>query len=219
MENRFRLFLLSLAAALMLAVTHPAMAQAPAFQTEEEPLFEPRVERRAVDVAAIDAEDFETGPFVGWMSIEDFGVNTVVGARFAYHINEDLFAEASLGATKADETSYELLSGAAQILTESQRDYTYYEFSLGYNLFQGESYFGANRAFNSAVYLIGGIGSTEFAGSDRFTVNLGVGYRFLAKDWLSLHVVVRDHFFDHDLFGADKTAHNWEAAFSTMFFF
>ena len=219
MENRVRLFLLGLASSIALGFSGAAAAQTPLSTGEEESLFQPEVERRSVDVAAIDSEDFELGPFIGWMSIEDFGVNTVAGVRLAYHINEDLFAETAIGVTEADETSYELLSGAAQILTPSQRDYTYYNFSLGYNLFQGESYFGAKKAFNSAIYLIGGIGSTEFAGSDRFTVNLGVGYRFLANDWLSLQVTLRDHFFDHDLFGADKTAHNWEASFSTMIFF
>ncbi len=219
MENRFRLFLLGLVGSVLWSLAGYAYAQAPFPQQEEEPIFQPKVERRSVDIAAIDTEDFEVGPFVGWLSIEDFGVNTVFGVRGAYHINEDLFAEISYGATQAEKTSFELLSGAAQLLTDSQRDYTYYNFSLGYNLFQGESFFGAKKAFNSAVYLIGGIGSTEFGGGDRFTVNLGVGYRFLANDWLSFHATVRDHFFDHDLFGVDKTAHNWEVSFSAMFFF
>lgn len=219
MENRFRVFLLALSAMLMLGPAGPVLAQTPFPQQEEEPIFQPKVERRKVDIAAIDTEDFEVGPFVGWMSIQDFGVNTVAGVRLSYHINEDLFAEGTLGATKADKTSYELLSGGSQILTPDQRDFTFYSISLGYNLFQGESFFGARKAFNSALYLIGGIGNTDFGGSERFTVNLGVGYRFLANDWLSFHLSLRDHFFEHDLFGADTTAHNWEASFSTMFFF
>ncbi|GAB4358399.1 MAG: hypothetical protein Kow006_26810 [Gammaproteobacteria bacterium] len=220
MENRVRVFLLiQLVAVLLSAFGSPAVAQTPLPQQEEEPIFQPQVERRQIDIAAIDTEDFEVGPFFGWMSIQDFGVNTLAGIRLAYHINEDLFAEATLGTTEADKTSFELLSGGVQILTPDQRDFTFYTLSLGYNLFQGESYFGAKKAFNSAIYLVGGIGNTDFGGSERFTGSLGVGYRFLATDWLSFHLTVRDHFFEHDLFGEDTMIHNWEATLSTMFFF
>lgn len=219
MEDRLRLFLLSL---MLLGFGGPAAAadaQAPAPLPEEEPLFQPQVERRAVDVSAIDTEDFELGPFLGYLSIEDFGVNPVYGARFAYHITEDFFLDATLGASKAQKTSYELLSGAAQLLTDSQRDYTYYDLSLGYNLFAGESYFGAKRAFNSSLYLLGGVGNTHFGGGNRYTVSAGLGYRFIATDWLAVHVLIRDHIFQHDLFGVDKTSHNIELQTAFTFFF
>ncbi len=224
MENWLRLLLLTLTLNLNLAgmggaavaADAPSPEQSPA---EEEPLFQPEVERRLVDVADIDTEDFELGPFVGYLSIEDFGVNTVFGARFAYHITEDFFVDASFGSSQAQETSYELLSGAAALLTDAQRDYTYYNVSLGYNLFAGESYFGAKRAFNSALYLLGGVGSTEFGGGDRYTVSFGVGYRFIATDWLAFHVLFRDHVFQHDLFGVDKTAQNLELQTAILFFF
>ena len=49
------------------------------------------------------------------------------------------------------------------------------------------------------------LGSTEFGGDKRFTVNLGFGYRLIATDWLALHVDVRDHVFDSDLLGKDET--------------
>src|SRR5690606_7545830 len=117
---------------------------------------------------------------------EDFGVNTVVGARFAYHVTESLFVELAGGRTEAEETSFERLSGAAQLLTDAERDYSYYNVSLGYNLLPRESFLGRNRAVNTALYVIGGVGNTSFAGDDRFTVNVGLGVRILPLDWLAV---------------------------------
>ena len=86
-------------------------------------------------------EDFEVGGFFGFLSIEDLGTNPVYGARVAYHVTEDIFLEAAVGTSKADKTSYELLSGNVQLLTEDQREYTYYNLSAGFNLLPGEAFF------------------------------------------------------------------------------
>jgi len=153
------------------------------------------------------------------MSIEDFGVGTVLGARIAYHITERFFIETALGRTEGEETSFERLSGAAQLLTEDERTLSYYNLSLGYNLFPGEVYLSPERAFNSAIYLIGGVGSTEFAGDDRFTLNFGLGIRIIPRDWFAIHADIRDHIFDIDLLGQEKTVHNLEAHIGMTFFF
>jgi outer membrane beta-barrel protein len=183
------------------------------------PVIEPDIERREIETAKIDTEDFEVGIFAGQLSVEDFGVNTVAGARFAYHITEGFFVELAAGKTDTEQTSFERLSGAAQLLTDSEREYTYYNVSLGYNIFPGESFIGRNRALNTATYLIGGVGKTTFGGDDRFTVNLGVGMRIMPLDWLAVHADIRDHVFDIDLLGQEKTAHNIEAHVGVTFFF
>ena len=145
-------------------------------------MIEPDVERREIDTAKIDTEDFEVGVFAGQMSVEDFGVNTVAGARFAYHITEGFVVELAAGQTDTEQTSFERLSGAAQLLlTDSEREYTYYNLSLGYNIFPGESFIGKSRALNTSLYVIGGVGKTTFAGDERFTVNLGLGMRGLCR--------------------------------------
>ncbi|MCH7899191.1 MAG: outer membrane beta-barrel domain-containing protein, partial [Proteobacteria bacterium] len=69
------------------------------------------------------------------------------------------------------------------------------------------------------LYLIAGLGSTRFAGDDRFTVNVGAGYRLLLTDSVAFHVDFRDHLFDIDLFGEEKTAHNLEAHIGVTVFF
>lgn len=182
-------------------------------------VVEPEVERRKVKTPTIDATDFEVGGYVGTFSAEDFGVNPVFGARLAYHISEDFFAEAIVGRTETSRTSYERLSGAADLLTDDERKLTYYNLSFGYNLFPGEVFVGRGRAFNSAFYVTAGVGSVKFAGDDRFSASVGAGYRLLLNDWLALHMDVRDHMYEVDLLGSNKNTHNLETTLGITVFF
>ena len=176
-------------------------------------------ERREVKVDAIDSEDWEIGVYGGVMSVEDFGSNAVAGVRLAYHVTEDIFVEGVYGRTKLGRTSFERLSGGAQILTDDERRMAYYNVSVGYNLFPGESFLTRRWAFKGGLYLTAGAGSTEFGGDDRFTVNAGVGYRLIATDSLALHVDVRDHVFKSDLLGSQDTRHNLELTGGLTLFF
>ncbi|HEY8539126.1 MAG TPA: outer membrane beta-barrel domain-containing protein [Steroidobacteraceae bacterium] len=186
---------------------------------QDRPIIEPQVERREIRRARIDTEDFEVGAYFGVLSIEDFESHTVYGGRLAYHITEDFFIEGTVGQSKAGRTSYETLSGSAALLTDDERKYTYYALSLGWNALPGEVFIGRNRAYNSAFYIVAGIGSTSFGGDDRFTVNGGFGYRILPTDWLAVHFDVRDHVFDIDLLGKKKIVNNLEAHLGLSIFF
>ena len=217
MEGRIqRLFLIcggrlatGITLGVLLAAAVPAWA-ATAEELELEPLVVREPERRDVNVDAIDAENWEVGVYGGLMSVEDFGTNAVYGVRLAYHVTEDLFVEGVYGRTKLGETSFERLSGGAAILTDDERQMSYYNVSVGYNLFPGESFLTRRWAFRGGLYLIAGAGSTEFGGDDRFTINAGLGYRLAATDWLAFHVDVRDHVFKSDLLGREQTLHNIE---------
>jgi len=214
MESRIQYLLLI--ALLSLASAVPAATPA---DLDLEPLVVREPERRAVKVDAIDSENFEFGIYTGIINVEDFGSNTVTGIRAAFHVTEHLFVEGNYGRTTLDRTSFERLSGGAEILTDAQRDMTYYSASVGYNLLPGEAFVGRKRAFKGALYALAGVGSTEFAGDDRFTLNVGVGYRFIARDWLAFHVTVRDYIFDSDLLGSNETYHNLEFTGSMTLFF
>jgi len=187
-------------------------------KSQSPPVIQPEVKRSEFDEARIDTENFELGFYTGLMSVEDFGTNPVYGLRLAYHINENVFLEAAYGTTTTGKTSFERLNNV-NLLTAAQRKLTYYNLSFGYNLFTGEVFFGRSTAFNTALYIIAGGGSTEFAGDNRFTMNFGVGYRFIAADWLAVHVDMRDHIFDIDLLGQPKTTHNLELHIGTTIFF
>jgi outer membrane beta-barrel protein len=220
MDREFRLLLLNgvaLAALLTpaLAPAQEAVGAAPATPQ----VVEPRVKRRNVNPPGLDTENFEAGAFVGTVSIEDFGASLSYGARIAYHFTEDVFAEATIGTAKAGKTSYEDLSGSAELLTESQRQFTHYDVAVGWNALPGEVFFGGKRAMPSAVYFTLGAGSTRFAGDDHFTVALGTGLRVLANDWLAVHLDARDLAFESDLLGKDKLTHNLQFTFGLTAFF
>ena len=220
MDPGLRLLLLSGLALLALASPPRAAAQEAAREAQATPqVVEPRVKRREVKAAALDQENFEAGAFVGVVSIEDFGSSFSYGARLAYHFTEDLFAEATVGSAEAGRTSYEELSGSADLLSDSERRFTHYDLSVGWNVLPGEVFLGGSRAMPSAVYVTLGAGSTRFAGDDHFTVVLGTGLRLLANDWLAVHVDARNLAFESDLLGDNKLTHNLQFTFGLTAFF
>lgn len=184
----------------------------------QSPDIDPNIDRRDIKEFDIDSENIEVGAFVGVISIEDFESNVVYGARIAYHINQNLFIEGTYGTATAGETSFEVLSGGAPFLTDEQRDYSYYDVSLGYN-FNGELFVTNNLVFNTDLYLTLGAGSTEFGGDERFTVSAGAGYRLLVTDFFAVRLDVRDHVFNSDIIGAEKNVQNLTYTLSTTFFF
>jgi len=224
MESRFRvLFLITLVITLSgCAATKNLFGigddEAPPPSSEPPgQVIDPQVERREIKEPAIDREDFEVGVFGGIMSIEDFGSDVSYGVRIAYHVTEGFFVEATLGQSEASLTSFESLSGGALLFDD--RTLTYYNLDLGYNILPGEVFIGEGRAYNTNFYLIAGLGSTRFAEDDRFTVNFGAGFRFLLTDSVAIHVDFRDHLFDIDILGQEKTTHNLEGTIGVTMFF
>jgi len=227
MESRIRLFLLSALLALAGCSSLPWRDREPqSVEPAGDPpsgetpvVIDPQVQRREIKPAKIDTENWEVGAYVGSLSVEDFEVNPVFGARLAYHINEDFFAEGIIGTSDAGLSSFERLSGGAPLLTDSERQFTYYSLGFGWNALPGEIFLGGRRALNSAVYLTLGAGGTRFAGGDRFTLTAGAGARVLVKDWLAVHLDMRDHVIEVDVLGDNKTTHNFEATLSLTAFF
>lgn len=190
-----------------------------ATQEQDKPVdIDPNIERRDIKEFDIDSENIELTVFAGIISIEDFGSDLTVGARLAYHVNENLFIEASYAQATAGQTSFELLSGGLPFLTEEQRNYQYYDLSVAYN-FNGEVFVTDNWVINSDFYLIAGAGTTNFAGDERLTVNFGAGYRLLVTDYLSVRFDVRDYMFNSDIIGPEKSVHNLSYTLSATIFF
>jgi outer membrane beta-barrel protein len=230
MESRLRILLLTVVLATLpgcATVRHwfhrdhtSAADSAPAEDDNTPPprVVDPEVARRKITVPNIRSRNIEVGINYGVISIEDFGTHPVYGATAAYHITEDFFFQAEVGRATAGNTSFETLSGIS-LLTGSERRFTYYDLSLGYNFLPGEAFIGRGRAMTSAFYLIGGIGGTDFAGDTKFTVNFGAGYRVVPTDWLAVHITVQDRVFQSDLFGTTKLTNNLQAQIGTTVFF
>lgn len=222
MESRFRILFLIAALASGGCAASPfglGRAEAPPGAGLSDQVIDPEVERREIKEAKIDSENFELGAFAGILSIEDFGANAVYGARLAFHVTEGFFVEATAGMSEAGLTSFEIPSGAARLINDAERRLTYYNLNLGYNILPGEAFLGEGRTHNTNLYLIAGLGSTRFAGLERFTVNYGAGFRFLLSDTLAIHIDFRDHLFNIDLLGRQKTVHNLEGHLGLTVFF
>jgi outer membrane beta-barrel protein len=217
MEIRFRSFLLAIS---FLTLTLPATeAAAQSDEDESTNLIEPQIERVEFDESQIDSFDFELAVYGGFLAMEHFDTNAVVGLKFGYHVSEDFFVQASYGVSEVGETSFEKLSGGAPLLSDDERDVEYYLFSIGFNLLPGEAFLTDSTTLNTVLYISGGIGSTDFAGDDRSTIAFAVGYRTIIVDGFSVDVEVRDLIFDLDTFGEDETTHNIELTLALNLFF
>jgi outer membrane beta-barrel protein len=226
METSFQRILLNAIGAALIGLSVPAWSAEETVGSavdrssngDSGQVIQPELDRERANVPNIDSQDVEFGVYYGIISIQDFKTSDVIGASAAWHITEDFFFEGSYAQAKGDKTSFEELSGGAPLISDDDRDYTYYDISLGWNVFPGEIFLG-KYAFKSDFYIIAGVGNTTFAGDDAFTINAGAGYRLLLTDWLAWRVDARDYYFERTLFGIKDKTHNLElrTGFSVFF--
>ncbi len=200
MHRTLTALLLPLIAATTLAQTRP---------TDEPPIV-PSVERRELRLPRFPSRDFELGAFVGTYATENFGASPVYGLRLGYHLTEDWFVEGSFASTQVSDASFRQILPGGIFSSEKER-LSYYALSAGYNLLPGEVFFGDRQARATAIYLVGGVGSTDFAGQKRQTFHLGFGWRILLGERAALRVDLRDHVFSLDLLGRNQSTQNLEA--------
>ena len=181
-------------------------------------VVEPDPELREVYEAQIDSEFFEVGFFVGILSIEDFGTNTVTGFKTSFHATEDFFLQGNYGQSEAGLSTAEYYAGDDTNILLS-RKYEYYNLLLGYNLFPGESFINRNLTLNSTFYVVAGAGNTKFNQDDQFTITIGTGYRVILKDWLTFNLDMRDMSFEHQIGPKVKRSHNLEFTSGLTAFF
>jgi len=170
--------------------------------------IKPIVERKEVLDDVLDTENFEIGIQAGLLSIEDFESSTWLSAHLGYHITEHFYVKARYATAEAGLTSFEKLSNTSPLLTDEQRELTYYGLNIGYNLMPGEIFLGKGLAFNSVFSVEVGGGTTEFAGDDNFTVNISTNYRVFINDWVAWDIGITDYIFDTTITGETKTTHN-----------
>lgn len=219
MDNRIIRLLLSVSALLMLTGT-PCFAE----DALEAPVIDPNVVRLGLKEDDLDEENFEVGLFAGFMSVEHFGTYPVYGVRAAWHVSEDLFFEANYGLTSVDKTPAEdFISEDTNFFTDDERDFNYYNLSLGFNIFPGEVFVTKDWAFNSSFYLLAGGGTVDFLGEKEFAFNIGGGLRIVFTDWFAAHVGFQDIITDKPVVlnpqGREGSAHNMQYTFSGTFYF
>ena len=193
-------------------------------QPSNEQVIQPQVDRREVKLPKYPSKDFEIGAYVGTYAMQNFGSSLVTGVRLGYHISEDFFVHAVYAQTKvSDESFRQILPGG--IFAQPEETLKYYNLSAGYNVLPGEVFWGRNTAFASSLYLIAGIGNTNFIASDkvnhrnRQTINYGAGIRVLFHDRFSVQMDMRQHLFELDLLGKNEKTKNLEWTGGLSFYF
>jgi len=215
MRTRTTLTLILSLAALVPAA---AFAQATPTQPANEQVVIPQVDRRDVKLPRMPSKDFEVGAFAGVYATQNFGTHAVGGIRLGYHLSEDIFVEGVLAQTKVSDEPLRAVIPAG-IFPEPTEKLTYYNLSAGYNVLPGEVFIGSKRAKATAVYLIGGVGSTKLFDQRKLTFNFGLGMRLLLADRWAVQVDMRDHVFTHDLLGKKETTNNPELTTGITYYF
>lgn len=161
MENRFQYLLLitKIALASLLILTGYACAESSS-------------SNKASD---LNSEVFELGVAVGVINIADFTSEWTTGLSANFKATEDLFLQYNVFQAKASPSAYENNQG--NLFDGSDRTFLHYDLLIGYNLFQGEFSPSDSGANLSSLYLVGGVGDTDFGGENRFTYTVGVGYQ------------------------------------------
>lgn len=220
MEGRIRSLFLNCAAGVTVLFASTAWSVELNDNQELNSVIQPEIKREKFDESKIETANFEVIASFGLLSIEDFGVNAVLVSKLVYHLSEDFFTDIEIGLSTAGRTSFETLNpGGAPLISESDRDLTYFLVSLGYNFLPGEGFITDKTTYNTALYTIISIGSTEFAGDSRFTLSYGVGYRFLATNSISVYLDVKDITFNMDILGESKLTNNLEVTFGVSYYF
>jgi outer membrane beta-barrel protein len=215
-----RFVILSMCWSCLISPAQQAAAAESGEKTDPVQVITPEVTPREVSEAKIDDESFEIGAYVGIINIDDFGSEPLFGVKASYHATEDFFLQLNYAISKAGNTSFEELSGEnVRLLTDSERKYRYYNALIGYNIFPGEVFMTSSLTFNSAFYLVGGVGNTHFGGEDNFTTTLGTGYSIILRDWLSWQIDFRDHIFKTEIIKENDTTHNLELSTGLTIFF
>ena len=209
-----RIFLITCVLSCMLS-SGLAVAQ----DSDEDGLIEPEVERTEFFDGSIGTHDLIVSTYGGMLSVEDFDTNPVSGFELAFQVTERFFVQYLSGTSSVGETSFEVLSGSAALLTEDERDVEYYLINVGFNLLPGESFITSGTTLNTAFYVTAGVGSTTFGGDDRATQAFAFGNRIKFNDWLGTSIELRQQQMETDLFGEVKTSNNLEATIAFSLFF
>ncbi|QDP01933.1 outer membrane beta-barrel domain-containing protein [Thalassotalea sp. PS06] len=175
------------------------MTKAIAEEDVETTVIDPVIGQPTIEMHS---KDFEISGFLGLAGVDQVTTNGLVGLRFAFHITENIFAEASYS-----------VSGHANSVT-------YYDAVMGYQ-FPGQLFLTQNYRYNTATYLVFGGGKSDFENRPgaHNTVVGGGGYRIMITDDLNVRFDLRGHV-HHQIEGdRDKWAIDFEAAVGLGYYF
>lgn len=169
----------------------------------------------------IDSELFDIGVVAGVINFEDFPAEFVLGANVTFKASENFFLQYNFVQSDISESSFEK-NPADTIRDLGDRKFTHYDLLVGYNLFQGEFFAGSeDYAHLSSLYVVGGIGDTEFGGEDNFTYTVGLGYQIEFYRKYLVRFDYRDYIYQTSLIvGSEQdTVHNTQISLGVGYLF
>src|SRR5690606_16530366 len=165
----------------------------------------------------LDTEYFDIGFFTGIINIEDFNSELLYGINATFRASEDFFLQFNYLQADSNLSSFELSQG--QLFSGNVLLFTHYDFLIVYYIFLGEFFSSGNRATLSALYVVGGVGVTEFGGEGNFTYTLGIGYQVALKRRYIVRADVRDYFYQSNLLLKGKDTHNIQFSLGLSYLF
>jgi outer membrane beta-barrel protein len=172
-------------------------------------IIEPTKTTTNVQVDAIDTEHFEIGPYMGLLSVEEFNTNIVTGISFTYHISHKFMSQINYALSSTQSLAFEEI-GASTFLSKKDRDFEYINILGGYNLLDGRSFLGKNYKFNSAIYLLAGAATVNFAGEKKTGLVIGASYRAVITDWITVNLDFHDTRVARKFLDNEKITNNTE---------
>ncbi|MFL0809368.1 MAG: outer membrane beta-barrel domain-containing protein [Agarilytica sp.] len=168
-----------------------------------------------------DNELFDVGATVGVLNIEDFTSEYVYGLYATFKASEHYFLQYNFIQTEVGESSFEKNAASATFAIGENRTFQHYDLLIGYNIFQGEFYGSGENAHLSNLYIVGGIGNTDFGDESNFTYTFGVGYQIeFYRKWVT-RIDYRDHIYKTSLIigGGEETVQNTQFSLSLGYLF
>jgi len=158
------------------------------------------------DVRSVNREFFELGVNAGVLNIEDFGSEYSLGANLLFHATEDFFLQFNYLQADTGLSSFEQSQG--KLFDDEDRTFSHFDLLVGYRLFQAEFFPREGVAKISSLYLVGGVGDTDFGGEAAFTYTFGAGYEIGISRSFILRFDYRHYMYRSNLLGKDKETHN-----------
>lgn len=168
-------------------------------------VIEPDKKVPLATAAAIDDEHFEVGVFMGLLSVEEFNTNASLGLAIRYYWDAGLFFELSHGTSSTKRAHWE-----DSLNFTPARDFNYTSLAAGYRVLEGRSFVGKRNKYNSGLYLVGGADRVDFAEDNSTGLLLGLSYKTVLTDWLTVNVDFKNHIVERSFLGDEKLTYNNE---------
>ena len=168
-------------------------------------MVDPHKKVKSASAVDIDDEKFEAKIFTGALSVEDFNTNVLMGVGFTYFAMDRVYADFNYASSDTQRGNNE---GNSDF--NPDRTFSYASISGGYKLFDGRSFLGKVRKYNSDVNVFGGLESVSFAGNTDIGLVIGVNHKTVLTDYLTLNIDFKNHFVNRDFLDEEKLTSNTE---------